>query len=534
MGTARGHTIGVLWEGSFFVRHSLALVNRELTRALLESGCVDLGLIPYEPDQFTPLRNDRFYDLKRREGYRPPHVDYWVRHRWPPSFDPVKGKLVLIQPWEYGSIPAGWIKPVRDVVWQVWVPSNFVRASFVQSGIDPEKVVVVPNGINPQVFTPEGEVYPLETRHAFRFLFVGGTIFRKGADVLLKAYLAEFTRKDDVCLVIKDFGTSSFYRGQGLGDQIAKLAANPQVPEIVYLIEDLAEDQIPALYRSCHCLVHPYRGEGYGLPIAEAMACGLPVIVTGFGACLDFCNDDNAYLVDHNVVVAHEKRVGKIDLVGYPYWAEPDVEHLRFLMRHVYEHYTTAKAKGEKASAMLRTHHTWQRAAQKIMNQLGAGPDDEKLLVAREDSAAVEQRAVTAFREKRYAEAAAWFNAVLSLKPKDKDVLYNLALAQAEAGNMLDASCSVLKVLQHNPDDGEAWALVAETLLALGDTGSAQRAFKTAQRLGAVGEEARGTFEAAALAVTPQITNIWQHGYFAEEVGKLIARTSSTSRFGDR
>ena len=36
-----------------------------------------------------------------------------------------------------------------------------------------------------------------------------------------------------------------------------------------------------ALYAACDCLVHPYRGEGFGLPIAEAMACGLPVIVTG-------------------------------------------------------------------------------------------------------------------------------------------------------------------------------------------------------------------------------------------------------------
>ena len=51
------------------------------------------------------------------------------------------------------------------------------------------------------------------------------------------------------------------------------------------------------LYRSCDVLVHPYRGEGFGLPIAEAMASGLPVIVTGYGACLDFCDEDNALLV---------------------------------------------------------------------------------------------------------------------------------------------------------------------------------------------------------------------------------------------
>ena len=46
------------------------------------------------------------------------------------------------------------------------------------------------------------------------FLFVGGTIARKGIDILLDAYTSQFTADDDVCLVIKDFGTDSFYKGQ--------------------------------------------------------------------------------------------------------------------------------------------------------------------------------------------------------------------------------------------------------------------------------------------------------------------------------
>ena len=48
----------------------------------------------------------------------------------------------------------------------------------------------------------------------------------------------------------------------------------------VHLTDDLDDDGLAALYRACDVLVHPYRGEGFAMPVLEAMACGLPVIVT--------------------------------------------------------------------------------------------------------------------------------------------------------------------------------------------------------------------------------------------------------------
>ena len=46
-----------------------------------------------------------------------------------------------------------------------------------------------------------------------------------------------------------------------------------------------------ALYRSCDVLVHPYRGEGFAMPVLEAMASGLPVVVTAGGPTDEFCPD---------------------------------------------------------------------------------------------------------------------------------------------------------------------------------------------------------------------------------------------------
>ena len=59
----------------------------------------------------------------------------------------------------------------------------------------------------------------------------------------------------------------------------------------------LSEAEMAGLYSACDCLVHPFRGEGFGLPVVEAMACGLPVIVTGAGPALDYATDETAFLI---------------------------------------------------------------------------------------------------------------------------------------------------------------------------------------------------------------------------------------------
>ena len=190
-----------------------------------------------------------------------------------------QGALVVIQPWEYGSLPVDWVEKSANVQ-QFWVPSEYVRKVYVDSGIPEAKVKVVPNGIDPARFNPQAVPFQLPTRKTFKFLFVGGTIHRKGPDVLLQAFVQAFNAQDDVCLVIKDFGGKSFYAGQTMEDAVRFAQSQPNAPEIVYLNEELPLESLPGLYTACDCLVHPYRGEGFGLPILEAMACSLPVIVT--------------------------------------------------------------------------------------------------------------------------------------------------------------------------------------------------------------------------------------------------------------
>jgi glycosyltransferase involved in cell wall biosynthesis/GT2 family glycosyltransferase len=348
----------VTWEGPHRIAFGIAEVNREIGAALKESG--NVGLRQSETDEPQPWL-----------WGRPPEVT--VRHQWPPNFEPPKtGRWVTYQPWEYGSLPSAWVEPMNRVVDEVWVPTTYVRDCYVRSGVDAGKVAVVPYGIDPDRFHPEVAPIELSTLKKHRFLFVGGTIARKGVDILLDAYVATFKAEDDVCLVIKDLGASSFYRGQGMGERIKQLQADRQGPEILYLDAEMPAADMPGLFTACQCLVHPYRGEGFGLPIAEAMACGLPVIVPRHGACLDFCDESVAYLVDAKELRWPEARVGATATVEHPWWAVVDRASLGAAMRHVVENPEEARAVGRRASTRIRGEWTWARSALVATSRLEA------------------------------------------------------------------------------------------------------------------------------------------------------------------
>ena len=143
--------------------------------------------------------------------------------------------------------------------------------------------------------------------------------------------------------MIKDMGSQSFYRGQTAEAEVAALRDRGYPVE--YIDRDLSDSELAGLYAACDCLVHPFRGEGFALPVVEAMACGLPVIVTGAGPALDYATDETAFLIPARPGQFAECRVGDLETIGRPWLLEPDLDALVELLRRVV---TTAMRPGPR------------------------------------------------------------------------------------------------------------------------------------------------------------------------------------------
>jgi glycosyltransferase involved in cell wall biosynthesis len=365
-----------LWQGGIFSAHSLARVNRELISALLK-------LDPYWQVHLIGLESGDSIENAAQHPLRPyllgEHAppahgwQVWVRHQFPPDWSHSPVPLAVIQPWEFGAAPREWVEQIRARNAQLWTPSRFVYETFLKSGVPESQLRLVPNGVNPDQFRPD--LPPLELTelgitnvpresipHRYKFLFVGGSVRRKGIDVLLNAYRAAFRAGDEVLLIIKDFGTQDVYSTHNYYAQLIEWARNPSAPPLLYIPETIPESDIGRLYCAADCLVHPYRAEGFGLPIAEAMACARPVIVTGFGACLDFCDEQTAYLLPAEIRPL--EGVQGFELVGTPFWAEPSQDALIETMRMVASNPQAARQKGQAAREHIQAHFRWEHAAQ--------------------------------------------------------------------------------------------------------------------------------------------------------------------------
>jgi glycosyltransferase involved in cell wall biosynthesis len=383
----------VVWEGPQLMRGSFAFVNRNMCSALLqlnvqgqahpaqisdetalrladhedEVDCLrppplELSIVPHGPFEFGVEEDpERFGALTASfNATLSGPVDVHVTMSYVPEPEPPReGKWIVCRPWEFSRMPRAWFDLFETYADEVWVPSWFVWRCYIESGVSPDKVHVVPHGVDPEIFHPLAPATPLRTEKTFKFVFVGGTIWRKGIDILLEAYRRAFSPADDVCLVIKDLAADSYYREHNARESIQQLQRDPAAPRILYLTEDVADREVAGLYTACDCLVHPFRGEGFALPVVEAMACGLPTILTRGGPCEDYCSDETSYWISAETTSANlwEETVEPANIL------EPDVEELIEALRYVFAHRDEARAKGATASQYIRQNYTWGNAA---------------------------------------------------------------------------------------------------------------------------------------------------------------------------
>ena len=277
---------------------------------------------------------------------------------------------------ESTKVPAAWVDACSGMD-EIWVPSDFNRRAFADSGLPEERIVVIPHGIAPDCFDPEKTkpYRPAEYR-GFVFLSIFEWSLRKGWDVLLKAYHSCFKAKDDVTLAIRAYRTGQ--SGDWIRQQIARfqetLPLRPdERPHVVVLDRFVAPRDLPALYAGADAFVLPSRGEGWGLPYMEAMAMGLPTIGTDWGGNLDFMTPENSFLIDcKEELVPESGWRDNPNAVHYrgQVWAEPSARDLERHLWNIATNPDSARTIGRQARSHIVGHFTAAHAAERIASRL--------------------------------------------------------------------------------------------------------------------------------------------------------------------
>ena len=254
----------------------------------------------------------------------------------------------------------------------ILVPSDFCFNAFERGGVKPP-MKKLPIPINTEVYSGDvGTYQELQKKAAGRYIFMAAGVmgWRKGLDVLLKAFTSTFTPEDPVVLALKIFGTEAYVKTivEQINAQLKQLSPLRTYSNILAIAKFMNEQEMPALYNTADCLVLPTRGEGWGMPLSEAMCLGKPTIATRWGGQLEFMTDENSYLINvDSLVTVNDRALLSVDpsFIGQK-MAEPSKRHLSDLMLHVLNNRDEAKKKGEIARKDIISNYSLEVIAGQI------------------------------------------------------------------------------------------------------------------------------------------------------------------------
>lgn len=270
--------------GKFYDNQSLSIINRNLLIQLDEKNNIDFFITPIDVyDPIHKINKETIRLIKKYADKEKEEPDIQLRHTYPPIWRwPIskKTKVVYIQPWEWCRIPFEWQYKWETFADAVITPSQWTANTYSEGGLEPDKLIVIPNGFDDSVFNLEKEESQFYDSSKFTFVFVGCGQYRKGVDLLINAWKDAFVKADNVQLFIKD--SPAIYGQNTIFHQIMRLQYYEDCGTIIYNEDSLSDKEMANIYKNAFAIVHPYRGEGFGMHIQEAFACGaIPVIPKG-------------------------------------------------------------------------------------------------------------------------------------------------------------------------------------------------------------------------------------------------------------
>ncbi len=273
--------------------------------------------------------------------------------------------------WELPEFPRHW-RSAFEPFDEIWAPSRFVKDAVAK--VAPIPVTVVPPALAPAAAqATERAALGLDTDAIVFLAMFDHRSFaeRKNPLGAIEAFGRAFGsgegQRPGVQLIIKAGGASFAPSAH------EKVEAAAEAVSARLLTAPMTRDEVNGLVAAADCFVSLHQSEGFGLPLAEAMGAGKPVIATDYPANAEFQTPDNSLLV------AAGRRVLTEPVGPYPrgaVWAEPDIDQAASWMRWVADHPADARQIGARAAADVRRQFSARAVAQGAIERLRQATSD--------------------------------------------------------------------------------------------------------------------------------------------------------------
>jgi protein O-GlcNAc transferase len=376
----------LLIEGWHFIPHSYAVVNQFQCLQLLQLTALRLVHrdIPYFDPSWQPV--DGLFPPADEAAIRniplatpDEHPDVLLRIAYPYNYAPSRAKRTYVfGTAEYGCVPPHLFvgaESLQQVMSETDITlitsSNWSRQGFIRSGAYPDRVVVIPLGVDPELFHPlEYEQRQLVRSElgwkGFTFLSLGAMTGNKGIPLLLKAFAIVAQRHPDTKLVLK--GLNGLYDSRGRLKQLVSELTSDEVrilePRLIWLENTMSFADIARLYQGADAYVSPYLAEGFNMPVLEAAACGTLVICTRGGSTDDFTTPEFTLHIN-----SQARRLKQESGLFY-HFREPNLEHLLHQMCTAIDSPDIRARARQAGPAFIRERFTWKQVTTRLMETL--------------------------------------------------------------------------------------------------------------------------------------------------------------------